>query len=336
MSNEVFGEPFYIEAIEDGVSYSFGLDTKYKINDGDWVVLQRNETSPSINTGSKLYIKSEHSGVLYSFTITNRCRIGGDIKSLSYGDNYSRINKLKYNSQFNRLFYGCSSIIEVDENLLNFTELTERCYASMFEGCINLVNAPILPATTLTSGCYSNMFYGCKNLNHIKMLATDISATNCLNYWVSGVYPIGTFIKHPDAEWDVRGVNGVPDGWTIKFDGIEEEEPSFEFPVYLNTDKCETVFGMTTCTRYADELSISLYQYLYEIINKYGTINGLAVVLDNEVLNNLGIEIYLDNEKLEYLGIFYNTIECSTTEGDSVRIAEDGTITIDKDNNFEP
>ena len=86
----------------------------------------------------------------------------------------------------------------------------------MFAGCTSLVTAPELPATKLTGSCYLNMFNGCSNLNYIKMMATDISATNALQDWVSGVASSGTFVKNIEATWDVIGVNGVPEGWTIE------------------------------------------------------------------------------------------------------------------------
>ena len=221
ISNKVSFEPFYIEALEDGVSYSIGVDTKYKIDNGDWMFLQKNENSPSINIGSRLYIKSERRDTA-RFKITNGCRIGGDIRSLSYGDKFLTIKGLKYQYQFARLFYECVSIREVDENLLKFTELTEGCYSEMFVGC-SIAKAPILPATTLVPNCYPDMFNGCLYLNHIKMLATDISANNCLNYWVRGVSSTGTFVKNPDATWDIRGEDGIPEGWTVVNDGEESE-----------------------------------------------------------------------------------------------------------------
>ena len=58
-------------------------------------------------------------------------------------------------------------------------------------------------------------------MNYIKMLATDISATYCLNDWVYGVYSNGTFVKHPDmleSELD-RGPSGIPEGWNVINDG---------------------------------------------------------------------------------------------------------------------
>lgn len=34
--------------------------------------------------------------------------------------------------------------------------------------------------------------------------------------WVNNVSSTGTFIKNPEATWDVTGANGVPSGWTVQ------------------------------------------------------------------------------------------------------------------------
>ena len=44
------------------------------------------------------------------------------------------------------------------------------------------------------------------------MLATNISATNCLKNWVSWVASTGTFVKNAKATWNVVGTSGVPTG----------------------------------------------------------------------------------------------------------------------------
>jgi hypothetical protein len=54
------------------------------------------------------------------------------------------------------------------------------------------------------------------------MLATNISATSCLAYWVSGVSPTGTFVKNAAATWDVTGVS--PKGWTVETVNVETAE----------------------------------------------------------------------------------------------------------------
>ena len=48
------------------------------------------------------------------------------------------------------------------------------------------------------------------------MLATDISASSCLNNWVNGVASSGTFVKHKDMTTLPSGANGIPNGWTIE------------------------------------------------------------------------------------------------------------------------
>ena len=86
----------------------------------------------------------------------------------------------------------------------------------MFNDCTSLVTAPVLPATTLAEDCYSNMFAGCTNLNNITCLATDISATDCTNYWVYNVASNGTFIKNPSMTSWTTGESGIPNGWTVQ------------------------------------------------------------------------------------------------------------------------
>ena len=86
----------------------------------------------------------------------------------------------------------------------------------MFYESDGLTTAPILPATTLVKRCYSYMFNDCKKLDNITMLATDISAPNCLNVWVSGVASTGTFTKAAAMTSLTTGVSGIPEGWTVK------------------------------------------------------------------------------------------------------------------------
>ena len=132
---------------------------------------------------------------------------------------------------YESMFHNCSSLTTAPE--LPATTLANSCYYYMFCRCTSLTTAPELPATTLTSYCYYYMFYGCKKLNYIKMLATDISASNCLSSWVSVVASTGTFVKHPDMTTLPTGISGIPSGWTVVNDGEESED--IIFPVYLIT-----------------------------------------------------------------------------------------------------
>ena len=85
----------------------------------------------------------------------------------------------------------------------------------MFSGCTSLTTAPELPATTLAEDCYSYMFKNCTSLNYIKaMFLTTPSALYTAN-WTFDVSSTGTFVKNTSASWNVTGVNGIPENWTV-------------------------------------------------------------------------------------------------------------------------
>lgn len=112
------------------------------------------------------------------------------------------------------MFFGCTSLTTAPQ--LPATTLAHSCYLMMFWYCTSLTTAPDLLATTLNIMSYSHMFYGCSNLNYIKMLATDISAYNCLGSWVVGVANSGTLVKAASMESLPSGDNGIPNGWTVQ------------------------------------------------------------------------------------------------------------------------
>lgn len=114
---------------------------------------------------------------------------------------------------YNGMFSGCTLLTKVQT--LPALKLSSHCYQRMFQNCTSLINAPELIATTLTANCYNGIFINCSKLDCIKMLATDISAIDCLTNWVDGVAEDGTFVKNKDATWDVRGASGIPNGWEV-------------------------------------------------------------------------------------------------------------------------
>lgn len=210
--------PLYIEAKEDGICFRPSITeitVHYRIDMGDWIALKNAMYSQSISKGQRLYIKNN---TPFTFLIIGRCKIGGDIRSIQYSDNYKIFN----GGSYARVFSNCTTIEEVEPNLLQYvTDLSDYCYDSMFEGCTSLTTAPELPVTILTSYCYRNMFNGCSKLNYIKMLATDISASGCLDRWVYNVASTGTFVKHPDMTTLPTGTSGIPSGWTVLNAGSE-------------------------------------------------------------------------------------------------------------------
>lgn len=59
------------------------------------------------------------------------------------------------------------------------------------------------------------MFEDCENLNYIEMLATDVTAEECMFSWVTNVATKGTFIKSANVVGLTVGVHGIPVGWTV-------------------------------------------------------------------------------------------------------------------------
>ena len=189
------------------------------------------------------------------FSSDGKFKASGNIMGLIYGkdaDIYgtSLPNNVRYN--FFKLFYN-SKVTDISNLKMPATTLTEGCYGSMFancdeleraynfelpaitlsdycygnmfENCDNLLDAPALPATTLTKGCYQYIFAGCGKLNCIKMLATDISATGCLEHWVGDVAPTGIFVKDFNlTSIPINSVNGIPVGWVYE----EANVPDFK------------------------------------------------------------------------------------------------------------
>ena len=111
------------------------------------------------------------------------------------------------------MFWNCPNLTMAPE--LHATTLARYCYANMFYGCTSLTAAPELPATTLVDHCYYEMFQNCTNLRNIILLATDISAIDCLTDWVSGVASSGTFTKAAAMTSLPTGTSGIPEGWTV-------------------------------------------------------------------------------------------------------------------------
>jgi len=68
----------------------------------------------------------------------------------------------------------------------------------------------------LTSYCYQGMFGDCTSLNYIKAMFTTTPSTTYTRDWVNGVASSGTFVKNSAATWNVSGVNGIPNGWTVQ------------------------------------------------------------------------------------------------------------------------
>ena len=234
-----------IEALEDSVEVILPYNTtEYGVDGYGW----RNYKEPIfLSSGQLLSLRDDTIRYAYdSIKINGKCNLLGNCMSLVYKDgakdeksmicsfyrlfadcvgiqtvssSFLPAKQCKSNCYY-EMFYGCTSLVNAPE--LPATTLADSCYYEMFYGCTSLVNAPELPATTLADSCYGYMFYGCSKLNYIKALFTTTPSLIYTSNWVKGVAFTGTFVKNPDATWDVNGDSGVPSGWTVKFDGEED------------------------------------------------------------------------------------------------------------------
>lgn len=114
---------------------------------------------------------------------------------------------------YSQMFQDCTSLTEAPE--LPATSLGGEAYSYMFMGCTALEIAPELAAPAPGSYSYYEMFYDCTKLKYIKMTATNVSARNCLQYWVHNVASTGTFVKKSSTSIP-SGENGIPNGWTVQ------------------------------------------------------------------------------------------------------------------------
>lgn len=219
------------------------IDSMEYFNDevNDWVIYKISDSN-GITINKKTYFKNykrsratdsgNELGPNSVILIIGESKIGGDIRTLLGNDNTNEYAAELFNgckglidasnlilpfetltyACYRGMFFNCTNLVSIPE--LPATTLAEYCYSNMFEKCTNLITGPILPATTLTKGCYSGMFVGCYNLNNITMLATDINAKDCLDYWLYDVSSTGTFTKKQGVEIPY-GDSGIPNGWTV-------------------------------------------------------------------------------------------------------------------------
>ncbi len=222
---------FTIELIDDTNSIQINVNgwsnkISYSLDNGTtWSEPSDLIELENISNGSKILLKgntdvsmSSSQSLLIEIPNNERFNVEGNVMSLYYGDNFTGVTTTPGSYAFYGLFANLTSLINAGNLILPATTLADNCYYYMFGGCTNLLTAPILPATTLVVGCYSSMFSDCSSLNYIKCLATDISASDCLNNWVNGVASSGTFVKNSNMSSWPTGTSGIPTGWTVQDD----------------------------------------------------------------------------------------------------------------------
>lgn len=116
---------------------------------------------------------------------------------------------------YSQMFSGCTKLRELPATLPATTPASS-CYSSMFYGCTSMTSAPAIMLASLSSGSCASMFTNCSRLSYIKAMFLTTPTAQLMQGWVDGVAATGTFVKSSSAQWNVTGIHGVPDNWTIQ------------------------------------------------------------------------------------------------------------------------
>ena len=172
---------FTLKALEDGSTVKLPSALQYSTDGGStWV--QGNGGTRTLSKGQEVWYKSTNnqvSGGTFSGMTTGKLQVGGNIMSLTYGDNYEGQKTLKTGYTFQNLFYNSTSIVDAGDLELPATALTTNAYYRMFYNCSGLTQAPELPATTVAGNCYYAMFSGCTSLTGAPALPATTLVSNC-------------------------------------------------------------------------------------------------------------------------------------------------------------
>ncbi len=113
------------------------------------------------------------------------------------------------------MFRSCINLTEAKIEL-PATTLAPDCYREIFRQCTQLTSVPIFHAATLDERCYQQMLAGCSNLGVVVCLASNISASNCLENWMQGIKSGGTlYTSSEGSSLFIPGTN-IPDSWTVE------------------------------------------------------------------------------------------------------------------------
>lgn len=85
-------------------------------------------------------------------------------------------------SGMNGMFYSCSKLKTAKDLTVSSFSGKKNCN-QMFEGCIQLENAPALPAMKVTESCYQDMFKNCQNLRiapNLPATTVDVDCYTCM------------------------------------------------------------------------------------------------------------------------------------------------------------
>ena len=202
---------------------SYTKTIEYKKNDGEWTQITSSNagTLIPVEVGDIVQLRGDNAQYApqdgrcscWCGTTANY-KMYGNIMSLIDSTGFTTLSSFTQANVFMN-FFNSGGCIDAENLILPATALTDYCYQGMLAQSNNLEIGPLLPVETLVQGCYAYLFYHSYQINNIRCLATNISASRCLDNWTNGVASVGTFYKNPNMSSWGRGSSAVPNNWTL-------------------------------------------------------------------------------------------------------------------------
>jgi len=213
--------------------------------------------SVSLDIGENVRFKAasentsfSESGANYiTFTSTDKINASGNVMSLV--DSTCASITIPSDWCFASLFNGCANLVSIEGLELPATTLTTNCYQNMFNGCSSITSIPDLPATNLPNGCYTYMFYECTSLPNGIIQSDGPSGEFTIKYTIpaDGQKATGGGTSPFLMFYNVQGFDATPNFGTAaktyyKKPATPKPEPSPSEPV-VKDESCEKVIGPT-------------------------------------------------------------------------------------------
>lgn len=138
----------------------------------------------TINSGDTVIIRGINTTLGNEYNYGHFFRATGNYEV--YGNVMSLITNSKTNMDFStgatfcfaQLFSGSTNLVNAENLIINPTSMLVGAFNGMFRGCTALVKAPELPCPYTNNQCYSSMFEGCTALSQPPSTLSATSFTN--------------------------------------------------------------------------------------------------------------------------------------------------------------
>lgn len=156
----------------DGATSGFSITVEYSVSNGPWTSRTLTGATDSyditgLTQADTVRLRGTENRWRF-FSVQNISRTWGNILSLIYGENYRSgsgdLSSLQWGT-FTKLFAGNQYLTDATGLYLSPKRLSAQCYSGMFEDCIAITGAPMIPdPVSATSLSYYYMFARCTAL----------------------------------------------------------------------------------------------------------------------------------------------------------------------------